>query len=435
MAGGYCLTMNRSLVGKILWQLSKDPNERWNVFQQALKFLQMGMPLTSALEMPEPKKLALLQMYVPQVLTLRTHSQWPDPGVALPVSFAETLADLATHMWHAGLVADGICALHTAIDIMRNKKVSKDRPLQTDVYAKFGTLLSLNGISDRSKSFHFRKKAYDLRHKKFDLKDPNEITTNDRIRLYNIKCDMAWHYVHSGQLATGEALLESCLEEYRKRGTEDELPFEYARYFIMMAFVRIRKGMVDIAVTFSKRGAALMETTAGVEHPMTQTWRFLLGVVMFHAGALQKSFDIHDGVLQVRKTMLGEFNRFTLESYSTCGALLLRLGRNQEAKLVHPFYKLVQGLTSSRELLVTCLERRKRLVWYREGVARAQHRLSKAYEALGKKDESKVIAQQATETKEQILKEFSDDLKDDADEEVVFDQMVSFFDGRFTTDW
>lgn len=290
--------------------------------------------MTSPLDIPEPEKWPQFQKYVPQVLNLRTHCLWPEPPVELPVGFAEVLSDLATYMWHAGLASDGHDALGTAIKIMDDEDVENDDPRRGDVYAKLGILISYNGVSDRREALELRMKAWDVRHKEFSAKAPNEVTRNDEIRLFNVKCDLAWTYLHEGRDAEAEPIMNECLIKYKQWDTEENIPFEYAKYFTLMSVIRMTEGREDIAVDFAKRGADLITKAAGAEHPVTQNWRFILGVVVFHTGAVAKSLEINEEILRIRKKVIGEFNHFTLESYSTCAALLLRLDRPQNAKYV-----------------------------------------------------------------------------------------------------
>lgn len=82
--------------------------------------------------------------------------------------------------------------------------------------------------------------------------------------------------------------------------------------------------------------------------------------------------------------------------------------------------------------MTQCLQRRKRYAWNPEEVARAQFRLSQVLQRLNKPDEAESYAKEATKTRQIFLKRYSDQLNDDPDEEVVFDQMVSLWAGRFT---
>lgn len=85
-----------------------------------------------------------------------------------------------------------------------------------------------------------------------------------------------------------------------------------------------------------------------------------------------------------------------------------------------------------RELLRKCLERRKRYAWTIEEVARAQFRLAQVLKRRNKTDEAKKYAEAASRTRRIFLDRYPDQLWDDPDEEVVFDQMVSLWAGRFT---
>lgn len=106
-------------------------------------------------------------------------------------------------MWHAGMAADCDDALRTAIQIMDDQYIHEDDPRRGDAYAKLGILLSYNGLSDRRETLELRKKASDVRQKEFDEKPINEITRSDEIRLYNVKCDLAWTYLHERRYRGG----------------------------------------------------------------------------------------------------------------------------------------------------------------------------------------------------------------------------------------
>jgi hypothetical protein len=49
---------------------------------------------------------------------MRDHCIWPEPPMDLFLDFAQVLSDMATFMWHTGLLAQGIDALRTAEHIL-----------------------------------------------------------------------------------------------------------------------------------------------------------------------------------------------------------------------------------------------------------------------------------------------------------------------------
>lgn len=288
--------------------------------------------MTSPLDIPEPEKWPKFELYVPQVLNVRTHCLWPDPPVELPVDFAQVLSDLATYMWHAGLASEGHKALDTAIHVMDDEDVKREDPRRGDIEAKLGILMSFNGVSDRRETLEHRKQAWEIRHKEFEGKSANEITRNDEIRLYNVKCDLAWTHLHERNFAEALPIMEECYTKYQSWDTEEEIPFEYAKYYALTSVIFMGQGKPDVAVKHAERGSELVERAAGSQHPVTQQWRFVLGMMAFHAGAVSKSLEINENILDTRRNVLGDFNHFTLESYSTCAGLLLRLRRAEDAK-------------------------------------------------------------------------------------------------------
>lgn len=86
----------------------------------------------------------------------------------------------------------------------------------------------------------------------------------------------------------------------------------------------------------------------------------------------------------------------------------------------------------ARDLLRSCLERRKRDSWNPEEAARANFRLAEVLKQRGKMNEAESFAAEASRVRRTFLREYPDQLIDNAEEEVVFDQMVSLWAGRFT---
>ena len=82
--------------------------------------------------------------------------------------------------------------------------------------------------------------------------------------------------------------------------------------------------------------------------------------------------------------------------------------------------------------LERCLERRTRASWDEEGVARAQFRYSQVLDKIGEKEEAQKMYQIATDTRLKFMKKYPKYLPQTDGEEVVFDQMVSVWSGRFT---
>lgn len=125
--------------------------------------------------------------------------------------------------------------------------------------------------------------------------------------------------------------MERCLTQYKTGDTEDKIPDEHAKYYYTMSFVRASQDSTRETLDFSRRGVGLVTESAGEEHSVTQLWKFSLANLLFHSGDIAESLRISEEVLSIRRRTCDEFNALTLESYSTCGALLLQEGKAEKA--------------------------------------------------------------------------------------------------------
>lgn len=93
-----------------------------------------------------------------------------------------------------------------------------------------------------------------------------------------------------------------------------------------------------------------------------------------------------------------------------------------------------RDLPTLSECFQTCLQRRKRGQWEREGVARAQYRHHLVLKSLGKHEQAADALKLARLARDQLLKENEGYIHYDQekDELEIFDQLCSMWAGRFT---
>lgn len=328
------LSMHRTLQWSILHSLSKDSDLRWEFFRQALALLQRGVPEVSRLQEPEAEKWPQFEKYAPQVLSLRTHCLWPEPAVEFPVDFAEVLSNMGTYMWHAGLLDTGSKSLLNAEEILDNKQVDRDNELRGDLHVNLGIIFSFTGVSEREVSMQRRLEALDIRWKHYEDIPDGKRTRIDEMRWVNARTDLAIAYMHEENFDEAEAIFEECLRKYKTWDTEDKIPFEYSKYYKFMSFVRMSHGQAREAKEYAQKGVELIEMAAGVQSPLYHATRFLLANILYHAEDIEGSLKLNEDVLKSMRKFCGDFNHFTLESYSTCAALLLRQGDAVKAAYV-----------------------------------------------------------------------------------------------------
>lgn len=264
------LSIHRSLQWSILVDLSRVHDHCWQVYHRAFVLLRRGMPMSSPIQVPEPKKWPQFERYTPQILNLRTHCLWPEPPVDLPVDFAHILSDMGTYMWHAGLVDDGSDALETAEDILNKRGVVEIDPLRGDILGNLGILSGFAGVSQRKKGMERRLEALKIRKEVYDEIPKEKITQNERVRLYIAESDVAFGYLQEEKFEKVEEIIGRCLTQYKTWDTEDNIPYEYAKYYYTMSLVRASQGSIRQALDFSRRGVELVGKSAGEEHSVTQ---------------------------------------------------------------------------------------------------------------------------------------------------------------------
>ena len=328
------ISIHRTVQWNVLFDLSKDYQHRWHVFSQALNLLRRGMPQVSAIDNPESDLWADFEKYVPQVLSVRTHCLWPEPPVELPQDFAQIMSDLATYMWHAGLLSEGTDTLHTAEHVLDDQNIGDEHPLRGNIHEHIGIFASFNGVSEREECMvrrHQTRKARQVSHSQIPK---GRVTRDDEIRLFNVESDMAFGLMQQEDFLEAGEVMEMCHKQYQKWGSDDDIPFEYLKYHHIMSYVLMSRQEPVAAIESCRYAAQLGEKCAGPTHPMTQLVRSSLTNHLILAGEVEESLKMGQAVLHVRSMILGEFNFLTLESHTICAVILLELGRCKEAKYV-----------------------------------------------------------------------------------------------------
>lgn len=426
------ISIHRTVQWNLLVELSKTPEKRWNVFKQAFALVRAILPKPSPLSIPESEMWPPYAKYGKQVFGLRTHCLWPEPSVKLPMDFAQILNDMGMFIWFSGQFNEGEEALETAESIVDDNKAAMGHPLRANIYATLGIILSFDGVSERDRSFEFRRKAYDSRMKGLGQKEKSQRSPEEENLLWIVRSDMAYGWIQQENFEETSRIMEECLREYQKWGTEDEIPFEYTKYYQLKSFCHMADQKPVEANEAITRCLKLMVKAAGEDHSMVQLIKFCYANILWHSGQKlrDEALQLHKAILSHRKKLLGDFSHFTLESYSTCGKLC------EEA----------DELENARHYLEACLQRRKRAVWNEEGVARAQFRYARVLHRLASraKDEGKIaemnrLKDEATKCESAVSQavqrfrtEYVKYMPESDDQEAILDQMVSFWAGRFT---
>jgi hypothetical protein len=315
------LTIHRTVQWAILHDLSRDPNRRHEVYEQAFSLVERAMPKVSSIDNPEPEVWGEFQKYVPQIINIRAHCLWPEPPMELSLEFAQVLSDMATFMWHAGLLAEGIDAMRTAEHILDHHKVGNENPLRSNIHEHIGIFASHSGVSLRDEAMSRRHKAIEAREVSYNAIPKRLLTREDEIRRWNVQSDMAFGLLQGEDFAKAGEVIERCHEQYKIWGAPEQIPFEYLKYNHIISYTYMAEGRPLDAIKACKEGAALGEVCCGLMHSMTQHVRRSLANHLYFAGEIDESLKENLSVLRARQKIFGDFNHYTLESHSMCGSL------------------------------------------------------------------------------------------------------------------
>lgn len=328
------LSLHRCIRWNILFKLARTPPDRKQYLHDAVVLLQQNSPLFTETDIPEKQEWPKFQGYITQVQSVLDRCLWPEPTLQPPKEFLDLLSKLTTYMWHAGFIEMGNLAWDKVQQIYDKVQTSELDPRREDLNSRLGILLSFKGVSTRERGRKYREEALKIRETHFvPLRERQEASKDDEIRFYNAKSDIAFCDLHDEEFEKVEEIMEECRMQYRKWSEdEEEEPFEYCKYYFLMAFVHMWKGKAEEAVKASQRAVDLMEMAAGEQHPLTQTWKFSLGTILCLAGDVEEALKVHEKVRQERIKICSDVNHNILESYSMSAALLYRLDRLDEAE-------------------------------------------------------------------------------------------------------
>lgn len=104
-------------------------------------------------------------------------------------------------------------------------------PLYGDIDGTLGVMCDLTGVSRRAESRELRTNVVTIREKEYASISAETRTREDDIQLYNAKADYACYLLQDERASEALAIMEGCLQQYQSWGSEQEFPFEYAKYY------------------------------------------------------------------------------------------------------------------------------------------------------------------------------------------------------------
>lgn len=216
-----------------------------------------------------------------------------------------------------GITHEGLLLLNTAESVLEASSPEEHQAMRADIHAMIAIMYDDIGIGKRQDSLIRRKKALDIRRKIFE--DSQTPKRQDEMLLYNSQMEYAISLLHYHRYAEAEPIIERCLSKFKEWGPEEEIPFEYAKYYNKIAFVRMYQGRFEEAVGLAEHGVQLMER-AGYKM-FSARFKFDLACIILQSGDLDEALRVHRDVYDQRLEMVGRTNELTLHSVYAIGAI------------------------------------------------------------------------------------------------------------------
>ncbi len=276
--GEPCLTLHRSLQRSIRETAAKTSGKPQETFDQALTLVRKVFPDSSAIQVPEPQKWREHQRLLPHVISLQTTFIEAKEAIQGSKTFARLLSDAGMNQWEQGFTRDGLLLLKTAEQVLDAISYEKSGIMRANINVVVALMHDNTGISTRAESLRRREQTLSIRRER--IESLKEASQTEEILLYNAWMDYVVSLLQYNQYREAEPILEKCLDKYREWGTPEAIPFEYAKYYHNMSFVRMYQKRWEEAIRVGKEGGGGFVSVclvAGGASPPTTFAQLLIG--------------------------------------------------------------------------------------------------------------------------------------------------------------
>lgn len=325
--GSYYFQTHRFLQHKVLQKLASDDKlkpELEKAFQQAFQILRRATPSASPIQVPTPELWVKFERTLPHLISFQ--AAVASVNVRGTLAYARLLSDAGMNMWERGLSADGLRLLEAAEKHLKELN-SKEELLMASINVIIVLLIWDHGISRRNESLDRIKNALTIRqnHQNNTLRpDSSEIPRTDDILLHNAWSDYAVTQLQFHKVSEAEPIFERCFEKYKIWGTEDEIPYEYAKYHHHKAFCNLYRGKMDEAIAQARKGLSLMQQATAHDSSLSYRFQFDLACILFQTEDIGSALILHEEVLEKRLSW-SKYSFLTLQSYYAVGSLKAHL--------------------------------------------------------------------------------------------------------------
>jgi len=309
------LRMHRATQEAMLQKLNKDVDARDIAFKNVVRVIRENFP--------DPSKMAKLQIaqahvwplitrVLPHLLTTFSAFERSWPSMKSDMFFAQLLSDIAgIDLFDRGRISETYKINKMIEKVLDSLNYHKCR-LMGNALIMIGLRTDYMALSKRQEGLEIRQRCVEIRQHYFASIPPHEVTLEDMILLYNSYTDLALSQLQINDFDGARKNVEQCYARYQQWGTEGEIPYEYSKFYSLMANVLLYENESEKAVEFAKKGGELVEqATPGTQ--ATVACKFVYANILFQHGDQHNALKILKEILKVCKRDCGNDNVHTLE--------------------------------------------------------------------------------------------------------------------------
>jgi tetratricopeptide (TPR) repeat protein len=214
------------------------------------------------------------------------------------------------------------------LDRQGHPKISR---LRADILVIIGLCSDFMAITKRQEGLEIRQQCVEIREQCYAQIKDGDVTLDDKILLYNSYTDLVCSQQQINDFEGARKNLELCFERYQEWGTEDDIPYEYSKYYNQMAYVLLHENDCAKAVEFAKKGYELVEqATPGAL--IVVLYKLDYTNILFQQGEQLEALDTLQQLLEICERDCGKDNVLTLGVRLNVGIVCYFLGRADDAQ-------------------------------------------------------------------------------------------------------
>lgn len=316
------------------------------------------------------------------------------------MELAILLSDVGLNVWDRGIAEGAKSLMLTAEKVLDSIDCDPWAMERSDIRVILGILTDSRGITQRVEGLQYRESAHQIRKRYIDSIPPDQLTLEEEIRYYNTVTDLACSQQQFNLYNKIEETCNLVLQKYKSWGTEDQFPYEFAKYYHHMAYVLISRGETNKAVQYASHATKLLEQ--GSFGLLATVFKFDCATLYFQNAQPDLAISEHEQVLRHREDKLGRSNILTIQTRLVLGVIYYFTNQIENAEYVYfghsyvlfPVYADHPRRVYIREVLLQCDKRHL----LREVHIRAKFYMSLVLRYHGYKeniDEARQLAEEA----------------------------------------